>query len=87
MTDPAAALEICLTCRCDPAWTERRLHAPDCRSEYLDDLHRLIGERDLARAAGFAEAIALLRECDDNGMGKVYAGFLAEHQPTTEETP
>lgn len=46
ITPPGVAQALdeldCLTeCRCDPAWTERDLHAPDCASDYREDVDTL----------------------------------------------
>jgi len=43
---PAEELLTLTTCRCDPAWTKRQLHAPGCREEYRADVEALIAQRD-----------------------------------------
>jgi hypothetical protein len=42
---PAEAVEqvqLWFRCRCDPAWTDRRMHAPDCLLELGDDVLTLL---------------------------------------------
>jgi hypothetical protein len=70
-------------CRCDPAWTERRLHAPDC----IEELHEDVIERVAAwlRDEATRRAEAVQREdldlllVDKVGLStQVYAGRLHE---------
>lgn len=55
------ALRALTTCRCDPAWTDRRLHAPDCLAEYREDVDDAIAQ---AVARGRAGAVADLRNAE-----------------------
>jgi hypothetical protein len=36
-----AELRDLTECRCDPAWTERQLHHPECHSGYREDVEVL----------------------------------------------
>lgn len=47
MNDEAVEeLRILTTCRCDPAWTERRLHGPGCLEEYRVEVDALAADQD-----------------------------------------
>lgn len=37
MSDLRERFAVLFACRCDPAWTDRRLHAPDCVQELGED--------------------------------------------------
>ena len=39
------------TCHCDPCWTERGRHAPECSSDYREDVDALVDE--INRLNGF----------------------------------
>jgi hypothetical protein len=54
-------------CRCDPAWTERDLHAPGCLEEYREDV------RVLAAAANPPAPVTGRTAMSSNlGHGHVY---------------
>jgi hypothetical protein len=57
--DSAEALRQLTACRCEPAWTERRLHAPTCLEEYRDDVDEALAA---AEARGYQRAIDALRD-------------------------
>jgi hypothetical protein len=52
------ALRILTECHCEPAWTERKLHHPDCHVEDREDLDALLAR--LAEARSFIDAIIAL---------------------------
>lgn len=45
-----ALLEL-TECRCDPCWTDRKLHAPDCNVDYVEHVDALVDE--INRLNGF----------------------------------
>jgi hypothetical protein len=63
---PAEAVEevrLWFRCRCDPAWTDRNMHAPDCLLEYAEDVLDLLGETlTKARADERARVLAEVEE-------------------------
>lgn len=58
MSDAFESLHWLTTCRCDPAYTDRKLHAPDCPLEYRDDVDEALAA---AQRRGWDQAIAALR--------------------------
>lgn len=66
---PEAAVEAVwslFACRCLPAWTERKLHAPDCIQELGYDVMAIVAKACAdERARVLAEVQAALR--DDSG--------------------
>ena len=42
--DLRAKIAEMFACRCDPAWTERQLHAPDCVEELGDEVLEAVAE-------------------------------------------
>lgn len=57
-TDSAEVLRQLTTCRCDPAWTGRRLHDPRCLEEYREDVDEALAT---AEARGYQRAVDELR--------------------------
>lgn len=62
--DAVETVRSLFRCRCEPAWTERGLHAPDCVEELGDCVIDILAE---ARAQFLAEVDAALRDEDAFG--------------------
>lgn len=43
-TDLRQKLAVLFACRCDPAWIERKLHAPSCIEELQDDVVDIVAD-------------------------------------------
>ena len=64
----AASIRAMFACRCDVAWTGRRLHAPDCVQELGEEaLDFVVAARADERAQVLAEVDAALRDGDRIG--------------------
>lgn len=46
-------------CRCDPAWTGRKLHAPNCTDWLIEEATELV---TAAEARGFERALNMLQD-------------------------
>ena len=60
MSDLRERLAPLFACRCEPAWTDRHLHAPDCIEELQEDVVERVAawlrdEADKLAAAGEAD--------------------------------